>query len=171
MTTKEIRDALENAVAYLTANPQEARYTDSAAVAIIDGLAAKVTGPDGEILMTDMPTGVGGGNTAPSPGWVMRAAIASCVATLAAMRAAQSEVVLEELRVTVDSESDDRGILGIDDEMPAGPLSVRINVAIAAPGVARHDLEGIAQWAVAHCPVSDAVTRATTAAVEIDVLG
>ena len=34
-----------------------------------------------------------------------------------------------EIEVTVDSESDDYGILGLDPAVPAGPLSMRVQVA------------------------------------------
>jgi hypothetical protein len=39
------------------------------------------------------------------------------------MRAAELGIPLQRLEVTVDSESDDRGILGMDEAIPAGPLS------------------------------------------------
>ena len=42
-------------------------------------------------------------------------------------------VALDDLEVEVDSESDDRGILGIDDSVRAGPLSGRVVVRIARP--------------------------------------
>ncbi len=59
--------------------------------------------------------------SAPSPGWLLRAAEASCVATLITMRAAMLGIDLDTLEVTVDSVSDDRGLLGVDDTVPAGP--------------------------------------------------
>ena len=59
-------------------------------------------------------TGVGGGGPAPSPGWLLRAANASCIATLIAMRAAELGARLDGLEVVVDSESDDAGLLDID---------------------------------------------------------
>ena len=62
-----------------------------------------------------MVRSVGGTATAPSPGWLLRAAEASCVTTLIAMRAAVLGVTLETVEVTVDSELDDRGMLGMDD--------------------------------------------------------
>jgi len=77
MSQREIRDKIEAAVAYLTKNPDEARYTDSPAVATVadpQGLRVEVTGPDGARLSTDMPASVGGSNSAPSPGWFLRAA-------------------------------------------------------------------------------------------------
>ncbi len=120
---------------------------------VVDGLVVRVTGPNGESLVTDMVPSVGGTATAPSPGWLLRAAEASCVVTLIAMRAAVLGISLDVLEVTVDSESDDRGILGIDESVPAGPLSGRVAVRIAADGVPAETLEEMAHWGVAHCPV------------------
>jgi uncharacterized OsmC-like protein len=157
---ERIRQALQDARTYLDANPAEARYTDSSAVAtLFDGLRIGVTGPGGEGVVTDMPQSVGGGGTAPSPGWLFRAAAASCTATLVAMRAAQVGVAISELSVTVDSESDDRGILGIQEGVPAGPLSVRVVVRLRADGVDQAELEKIARWGMDHCPVVDAAQR------------
>ena len=115
MSTERIRQAIDGATDYLRAHPDDARSTDSAATAtVVDGLVVRVTGPGGESITTDMVPSVGGTASAPSPGWLLRAAEASCVATLIAMRAASLGVTLDTLDVTVDSESDDRGILGID---------------------------------------------------------
>jgi len=163
-----IQDAVAQASAYLTAHPDEARYRDSAATArITSGLRAEVTGPGGEALRTDMPRGIGGGATAPSPGWFFRAAVAACVASLIAIRAASTDRQILSCEVQVDSESDDRGILGLDDAVPAGPFSTRIEVTIEAPGMQRADRLALARWAVDHCPVTDALSRAVP--IELDV--
>ena len=133
MSRDEIGTKIQGAVDYLTANPAEARYTDSPATARLTdpgGLQVTVEGPDGASLATDMPTSVGGANSAASPGWFLRAAAAACVATLIGMRAAHVGVELDSVEVTVDSESDDRGILGIDDTVPAGPLSTRVAIRV-----------------------------------------
>jgi uncharacterized OsmC-like protein len=163
-----IADAVQNASAYLTEHPDEARYRDSNARARLEsGLRVEVTGPNGEQLATDMPAGIGGTASAPSPGWFMRAAIASCVASLVAIRAAAIGVSLHSVNVTVDSESDDRGILGLDPSIPAGPLSTKIVVAIDADGLEREGVQALARWAVEHCPVSDAIARAIPLVVEV----
>jgi uncharacterized OsmC-like protein len=158
-----IGDAVARASAYLRDHPGEARYRDSAATARLSGgLLVEVSGPGGEALTTDMPHGIGGGASVPSPGWYFRAAAASCVASLIAIRAAVLGLSLApgSVEVSVDSESDDRGILGLDDAIPAGALSVQVVVSIAAPGVEREQLEGLARWAVDHCPVTDTTSRA-----------
>jgi len=170
MGGETIKRALEGAVGYLTANPHEARYRDSHARASLrDGLVVEVKGPAGEAVVTDMATSVGGTASAPSPGWLFRAAAASCVTTLIAMRAASMGIALGSLEVTVDSESDDRGILGIDAAVPAGPLSVRVDVAVHAPGVDDDLLRGVASWGVEHCPVIDAVGRQVPVETRIEV--
>lgn len=168
MSTDSIRSAIRAASDYLTANPDEARSVDSAATAtLVDGLVVRVTGSRGESITTDMVPSVGGTATAPSPGWLLRAAEASCVATLIAMRAAVLEVTLDALEVTVDSISDDRGLLGLDDDVPAGPLSGRVAVRLTASGADPSVLEEIAHWGVKHCPVCDALERPVPVATEV----
>ncbi len=76
----------------------------------------------------------------------------------------------EDEAVIVDSESDDRGILGMDESVPAGPLSTRIRVRIAAKGVPAEKLHEVVAWADRHCPVSDAVQRTVPTTVEVQVL-
>jgi uncharacterized OsmC-like protein len=160
MSSATIRAAVEAASAYLNEHPAEARYRDAHARArLVSDLTVDVDGPGGERLRTDMPRGIGGTATSPSPGWYLRAATASCVVALIAIRAATLGVTLASVEVVVDSESDDRGILGLDDAIPAGPISTRVAVSIDGPGVDRAQLDEIVTWAVDHCPVADAVRR------------
>jgi uncharacterized OsmC-like protein len=173
MSQHEIRTKIDAAVEYLTDHPADARYTDSPATAVITdpaGLKAVVSGPDGAALTTDMPTSIGGANSAPSAGWFLRAAEASCVATLIAMRAAHEGVEYERLEVTIDSESDDRGILGMDESVPAGPLRTSVRVRVGSVRVDDEDddvWDTIVAWAVEHCPVTDAVRRAVPLTYEM----
>jgi uncharacterized OsmC-like protein len=163
-----IADAVSRASAYLTEHPNEATYRDSHARAhLATGLLVEVTGPTGERLTTDMPAAIGGTATAPSPGWFLRGATASCVASLVAIRAASTGVVLRSVDVEVDSESDDRGILGLDPSIPAGALSTKVVISIDAPGLERPALEALAAWAVEHCPVSETISRAVPLTIEV----
>lgn len=168
MTADGIRSAIEAATSHYTANPADARATDSAAIAtLVDGLVVEVEGPAGARLRTDMVAGVGGTETAPSPGWLLRAAETSCVATLIAMRAAVLGITLDTLEVSVDSVSDDRGLLGMDDSVPSGPVSGRVRVRLVAQGVDPATLDDLARWGVEHCPVCDALQRPVPLTVEV----
>ena len=167
----DIGAAVQRATAYLTDHPRDAQYRDSHARARLgEGLRVEVEGPGGERLTTDMPKGIGGGATKPSPGWYFRAAAAACVASLIGIRAAMLDIELapESVEVTVDSESDDRGILGIGDDIPAGALSVRIAVTLRGGSVDRGAFEDVIQWAVDHCPVTDTARRAIPLEVVFD---
>jgi len=171
MSTEAIRESIRKAMTYLGEHPAEARYTDSSATATLErGLRITVEGPSGERISTDMPTSVGGTASAPSPGWLFRSALASCEATLIAMRAAVEGVELSRLEVVVDSESDDRGILGIDEGVPAGPLRMRVRVRLSASGASQTALREIAAWGHQHCPVSDAVNRAIDSSLEVEAV-
>ena len=168
MAADEIRSAIGAASEYLAQHPDEARSTDSAATAtLVNRLVVRVTGPNGATITTDMVPSVGGTATAPSPGWLLRAAEASCVVTLIAMRAAMLGIALDAVEVIVDSESDDRGLLGIDDAVPAGPLSGRVAVRLTAAGVDPTTLDEMARWGVKHCPVCDALERPVPVTTEV----
>lgn len=163
-----IADAVAGASEYLRAHPDEARYRDSAAVARVrSGLVVDVSGPGGELVTTDMPAGIGGTATSPSPGWLLRAAAAGCVASLIVIRAAATGVELGAVEVEVDSESDDRGILGLDPTIPAGPMSMRVAVTVETPALDREATEALAAWAIEHCPVTDSVARAVPISIEV----
>ena len=167
MTT--IRAAIEGAIAYLSEHPDEARYTDNEAVARVEsGLRIVATAADGSSVTTDMTRGIGGTASAPSPGWLLRAAEATCVATFIVLRAAQLGREVEGVEVAVDSESDDRGLLEIDPSVPAGPLSVAIRVTGRVVGGTAEEFQAIAGWAVDHCPVVDAVRRAVPVATQVN---
>lgn len=168
MTT--IRAAIEKAVGYLSEHPDEARYTDSVARASLgDSLRVEVEGPDGERIVADMPRGVGGLAEHPTPGWLFRAAVASCVASTVAMETAREGIELTALDVEVDSESDDRGILGMDPDVSAGPSSMRIQITAAATGVDPERLREVIAVGAARCPVCDATKRPVDVNVEIGI--
>jgi uncharacterized OsmC-like protein len=169
--TNEIAQAIGAARGHLAEHPEEAAYTDSAAVAVVeDGLRCRVEGPLDASIVTDMPPGVGGRASAPSPGWLSRAAHAGCEATVIAMRAAELGIRLDRLEVVVDGESDDRGLLAVDETVTPGPSGQRVRVRIAAEGVETVRLRELVEWADRHSPLSDLARRAVPLSVETEVV-
>lgn len=161
MSQSEIAQAITRSRQYLNDRPEKACSRDSKATAVLEeGLRVRVEGPRGWSLVTDMAPGVGGKGSAPTPGWMLRSASAACLASLIAMRAAETGVDLSLLEVEVDSESDNRGLLGLGDDIPAGPLGLRTLVRVAAADADDATLRDIVQWADEHSPVDDAVRRA-----------
>jgi uncharacterized OsmC-like protein len=169
MSGERIREAMTRVTQFFRGNPDKGLVTDKAAVAKIErGLICRADGPNGAVLISDMPKSVGGDASAPTPGWFLRAALANCDATVIAMRAAQLGVELTHLQVTVESTSDDRGMFGIVSEVPPGPREVRVRVEIASESTAPAELQDIVRWAEEHSPVGDAIRRAISVTTEIE---
>lgn len=169
MNAPEIRQAIDKPGAAITADPAKARAKNAPATArLTGGLQCEVSGPYGVRLTTDMPPAMGGEASGPNPGWLFRSSLASCTATVIAMRAAQLSVTLSRLEVTVEGESDNRGLLGLDDSVSAGLGGLRTRVTIG--GDAPPDkLREIVAWGDAHSPIACTVRAAPATSVEIDV--
>jgi uncharacterized OsmC-like protein len=114
-----------------------------------------------------MTNAVGGDASAPSPAWLLRAALASCDATLVAMEAARDGIDLTGLEVSVESDSDFRGVLGVDDSVKPGPLAVRVRIQVTSSDATRDQLREIVRRAEMRSPVRDALARALPMATEI----
>jgi hypothetical protein len=102
-----------------------------------------VTGPHRERIVTDMPAAMGGA-------------------------AAKLGVVLSALEIAVESESDNRGILGLDESVSAGLGGVRMKVRIAGDATPRA-LRDIVAWADAHSPVGCTLRSAPVYSLEVQV--
>ena len=89
------------------------------------------------------------------------------MAALVGIRAAALGIELASVDVEVDSESDDRGILGLEDDVPAGALSVNVVISIDAPDASRGTVDALAAWALDHCPVMDTVRRSVPIELEV----
>ena len=170
MSDPKIREALERLGAAVLADPVKARAKNAPATArLAEGLKCEVSGPHGERFVTDMPPAMGGTASGPNPGWLLRSALASCAATVIAMRAAKLGIALEALEVTVESESDNRGLLGLDDSISAGLGEVRTRVKISG-NAEPHALRELVTWADAHSPVGCTIRRASPCSLEIEVV-
>jgi uncharacterized OsmC-like protein len=142
VTTDAIARAVQAATAHLRAHPEDGRHPDRAATVVLEqGLRGWATDP---------------------------LALGACAATTLAMRAASEGVPLERVEVAVASESDHRGLLGLD-QVDAGPLELRLRCRLEAPGVPAERLRALVDWAERHSPVSTAAGRELPVAVELDL--
>lgn len=166
-----IAEAIAKLSDTLGRQPEKARARNAPATAVIqDGLRFQVTGPSGEKVLTDMPPAMGGAAAGPNPGWLLRASLAACNATVIAMRAAQLGVTLKTLEVTVESDSDHRGILGLDERVSAGLLGLRTKVKIGADAATPAQLREIVAWGEAHSPVGCTIRQAPQATTDVEIV-
>jgi uncharacterized OsmC-like protein len=156
----QISAALEKLSQTFAGYPEKARAKQAPAIATLGGLKCRVVGPAGEEIKTDMPRAMGGNASDPNPGWFFRASLASCCATVIAMRAAHLGINLSKLEVAVESEGDARGILGLDERISAGMSALRTTVQIAADNAGPEQLEELVRWSDEHSPVGCTVREA-----------
>ncbi|HWX30317.1 MAG TPA: OsmC family protein [Steroidobacteraceae bacterium] len=170
MSNLQARDALERAQRVFLEKPAAARKAGAIATAVWrNGLFCEITGPTSERAMTDMPEPMGGNGSGPSPGWLLRAGMASCAATSIAMRAAMLGIELRQLEVSVKSESDARGLVGIPNA-PTAFGDMRMSIRIGADGVEESQLRELAMWAGDHSPVSCTLRDSPPVTLDISVV-
>lgn len=169
MSSLAARESLERARRLFLEKPAIARRTNTAATAVWrSGLSCKISGPAAERAITDMPEPMGGKGEGSNPGWLLRAAIASCAATAIAMRAAMTGIALDALEVRVESESDASGLVGIPD-VPTALDGLRMSVRIGADGVGEEQLRELVAWANENSPVNCTLRAHPEIALEVVV--
>jgi uncharacterized OsmC-like protein len=173
MPMRSLAAAMERVAGVLRRRPDMALQADAPAHAHWQGGARIVTAHAGGMQVTsDLPAELGGAGDAATPGWLFRAALASCAATSIAMRAAAEGIELGALEVRADSRSDTRGLLGMagadGEPVYSGPHGLALRVRIAAPGIAPARLRALVESGVRHSPIPSLVQQATPLRLDID---
>ncbi len=171
MSVENIRSSMEKTISYLKANPEKAKIKGKAATAVLEsGLKVRTTGPKDQMIVSDIPSTMGGGESAPAPGWYMQAALAACYASGIALKAAQKSIELSTLEVSIDAESDARGFFGLDETIKAGPLNVKASVVIGAKGVEDEKIRDLVNQVTKYSWVGNAVRRSVPIKTEIEIV-
>lgn len=173
MASTDIATAMARVNAVLHKRPLAGIADDApAASAWQGGLRVVSQYAGGAQALTDMPVELGGSGDQPSPGWLLRAALASCAVTRIAMAAAEAGIELQTLQASAHSRSDARGLLGLPDSdgtpVFAGPGDMTLRVCIGADGVAPQRLQALVDQAIALAPISQALAQPVQVALQIE---
>lgn len=172
----QIAEAMDRAVTVLARRPDLGLHDDAAARACWRG-GTRITShhANGATMDTDMPIELGGSGDQVSPGWLFRAGIAACAATVIAMLAASEGIALARLEVTLGSRSDTRGCLGMRDAagatIPAGPAAMTLQVRVQATGADEARLRRLVEDGLRRSPMMDAMQRHPPMTLEIHADG
>jgi uncharacterized OsmC-like protein len=174
MTAEIISKAMARVRAVLARRPEAGIHADETAIAGWDaGTRVIARHANGTQITTDMPVELGGAGNQVSPGWLLRAGLASCLATRIAMEAAATGITLTRLEVLANSTSDARGLLGMTgdggEQITAAPYEVQLEVRMGARNVTRELLQAMAEVSFRCSPVSAAVERAVPVALRISI--
>ena len=126
-----VRDAQLRAISVFAKRPERAKVVDRGTAEVREGLSCTFR-QDGRHLSIDMPMAVGGSEKGPSPGYFGRAAICGCLAIGIKMTAARENMHLEAVRVEIEQDWDNRGMLAMDGASPV-PQDTRISIEVESP--------------------------------------
>ena len=176
MTQEQIAAAMERVTSALRRKPHAGLHDDApATVRWAGGLRTIARSEAGAELATDMPAAMGGDDSAATPGWLLRTALASCAVTRIAMEAAAQGIALQTLEVRASSRSDLRGLVGLAEPdgrpVPAGPLAIALHVRIGAPGVDAARLRALVEATPGCSPVTCAIEQPLAVGLHIEVAG
>lgn len=174
MAAQDIAAAMQRVEAVLRRRPEAGLDDDAPAAARWQsGTRVVSSHANGTQMTTDMPGELGGSGDQVTPGWLLRAGLASCAATRIAMAAANEGIELAALQVVASSRSDARGLLGMaetdGESVSAGPRDVQLLVRICAPQVSSERLRALVEDSHRCSPVSAALQDAVPVALHIEV--
>jgi uncharacterized OsmC-like protein len=153
-----IREIAERNIQLLALKPSRGHLTCTTKARLVDGLRCEIEeGP--WKLAADMPAKVGGEETAPTPGVLGRAALASCLAIGIASWAARLGVPIDAIEVEVQADFDARGELGVGNGVPSGYSEVRYAVSMESHA-SQHLLDEVLELAERYSPYLDVFGRA-----------
>ncbi len=153
-----IREIAERNAKMLALKPSRGHLTGVTKARIVEGVRCEIEeGP--WKLAADMPVKAGGEDSAPTPGMLGRAALASCLAIGITTWAARAGILIDMLEVEVQADFDVRGELGVGDGIPPGYQAVRYLVSIDSPA-SQEALADLLDTAERHSPYLDVFSRA-----------
>ncbi len=156
-TEPSLQSTVERATAAVTLRPAIGQGTDTTTVRLREGTTCDVDEGPWEVV-ADLGPELGGSPDYPGPGFLLRAALATCFVQTAALWAAKLGVSIDRLNVEVDADHDARGLLGVDGTVPRfTEFRYRILVESPAP---EDDVRRVLDAAAAHSPVHDSLQHA-----------
>jgi uncharacterized OsmC-like protein len=162
-----VKEGFTRAIRTVTLKPGRGQrcYTNTASVA--SGTLCTVR--EGTYLSTfDVGKGMGGSGEGPSPSVVLRSAITSCVAIGIKLWAAQSGLSLREIRVTLETDVDARGQLGVARDVPPGFTQIRLAITIVSYE-RREAIENIITHALKMSPLMDVMQNPQSIDLDLSI--
>lgn len=154
-----VTDAIERLETLLDRRPGFGQDTDTSVTTLHEGLRCSSEERRWHID-TDMPKGMGGSASAPTPGVLLRASLGACLAMMYQMRGARHGVEFTSIRVTLEADSQVSGMLLLDAPARPGYTDIRYHVEVESPAT-RADVQRVLDEGDQLSPLLDALANAT----------
>ena len=124
-----IKNAMTRSIKAIKLKPSIGIGKETMQINLDESGKTKIT--EGEISHTiDLSSEYGGGNTTPSPGFYVRAALGACLAQGYVVWAAYLDVTIGKINIEIQSEYDMSGGFGIDPQVRGGITQLHYIVSI-----------------------------------------
>ena len=166
---EKIKIALERCKQAFTLKPGMGRGTAISNVRMVNGLSFEINEGKWKFSV-DMPEGIGGNDTAPTPGVYGRAALGSCLAIGYMMKAAELSIAIKNLEVEVQADFDDGALLGTaNKDIPSGYLEVRYTITVESDAPEEKIIQMLDEGDK-HSPYLDVFSRAQKCIRNINIV-
>lgn len=158
MSTEIIKATLMEKIAAIQKDNASARLVFRAQTRLVKGLQCEANVRNFPALPIDEPLDLGGDDTAMNPVELLLAALGTCQEIVYAAYGAVMGIPLDEIKVNVKGYLDLRGLLAMDDAIPAGYQRVVFETTIKSSADA-DTVRKLVAMAESHCPVLDTLKR------------
>lgn len=158
MSTEFIKVTLMEKIAAIQKDSASARLVFRAQTRLVNGLQCSANVRDFRPMHVDEPLDLGGADTAMNPVELLLVALGTCQEIVYAAYGAVMGVPLEEVKVNVKGYLDLRGLLAMDDAIPAGYQRVSFETTIKSSA----DVDTVRKLVAmveACCPMLDTIKR------------
>lgn len=167
--SEKIKVAIERCRKAFILKPAIGKGTAVSTTRIVNGLTCETSEGNWK-LAVDMPEGIGGRNTAPTPGVYGRAALGSCLAIGYMMKAAELNLNIQNLEVQVEADFDDGALLGTADKsIPPGYTEIRYTITVESDEP-EEKIKQMLDLGDFHSPYLDVFSRAQTCVRKINIV-
>ncbi len=148
-----IKQAMERAEKTVTLRPERGQRVYRNVATVSDGTLCRVEEAD-HVMILDVGKALGGNNAGPSPSMALRSAMSGCIAIGIKQWAAKNDIRIDRLEVTLETDVDARGQLGVDDTIVPGFEGIRLNIAVTSPAP-RQRIDKMVSRALSYSPLMD----------------
>ena len=99
-----------------------------------------------------------GGNEGANPVEFLLHALAACVTSTVALHAAARGITIHEMSTEIEGDVDLRGLLGLDDTVPAACQEIRLQIDVQAD-CSDQELDDLLGFVQSHSPVATTITQ------------
>ncbi|WP_108683651.1 OsmC family protein [Methyloceanibacter sp. wino2] len=170
MSQESVKQALLAKIQAVQENPAQARLVFRASTALVEDVKCTAQVRDFAPLTIDEPPDLGGSDTGVNPVELVLVALGTCQEIMYSAYAAVMGVKLDEVKIDVKGYLDVRGLLSMDESVPAGYEKIVYDTQIKS-SADPESIQKVIAMAESHCPLLDMMQRPVEITGEVKLNG